>query len=172
MSGLSEEQLLYLRDVLGVESIVLSPQAATAQQPVAAPAPISEIRIKGDLKSAKLLVVSRGERAFVLDGEAGDLAAKMIQAMKLASKDVVVMEWTSNLPDDVRDAWSAWKGVALSFGEQAAAQLTGSPSTSGSWIDSGARRIMVTDSPKRLLGEPDRKKIAWAHLQQVMKALS
>ena len=96
----------------------------------------------------------------------------MIQAMKLANKDVVIMEWTAELPDDVRDAWTAWKGVALSFGEHAAAQLTGSPSTSGAWIDSGARRMMVTDSPKRLLTEPDRKKIAWAHLQVVMKALS
>jgi hypothetical protein len=173
MSGLSDDQIRYLRDVLGIESVILGEgAAAVAQQPTPPPAPISESRLKGHLKSARLLVVSAGEHRFALEGEAGELANKMIQAMKLKPDDVAVLEWTSAVPEDVRDAWNDWDGIALSFGELAAAQLTGSPSLSGSWLDAGSRRIMVTDAPSRLLAEPERKKIAWAHLQQVMKALS
>lgn len=171
MSGLSEEQIQYLRDVLGVDSVVLGRQAPGAVAAAPPPAP-SEMRVKGDPARARLLVFAAGEREFVLSGEAGELAAKMIQAMKLAADDVAIVEWTSSVPDDVRDLWSTWSGLALSFGELAAAQLTSCETVSGSWVEDGSRKLMVTDSPARLLRETERKKVAWAHLQQVMKALA
>ncbi|MES2964284.1 MAG: hypothetical protein V4760_10365 [Bdellovibrionota bacterium] len=176
MSGLSPSQLQYLKDVLGVDGVILGTATLAAAEAVSvqlpAAAAVSESRIIGNPSVARLLVFAAGERAFVLEGEAGDLASKMIQAMKLKPNDVAVVEWTGETPDDVRDIWTAWRGLALSFGERTALLLTNEKSESGAWIETDGRKLMVTDSPVRLLAEPARKKIAWAHLQLVMKALS
>lgn len=171
MSGLSEEQITYLRDVLGLESLVLGARPAVRVE-APPPPPTSEFRIKGAIEKARLLVVAAGEREYPLEGEAGDLATKMIQAMKLAPHDVAIVEWTSTASDDVREIWKSWKGYALSFGERAANELTGQRTPSGSWFESGECQLMVTDTPARLIAEPARKKVAWAHLQSVMKLLA
>ncbi|MEK7357493.1 MAG: hypothetical protein AAB250_13660 [Bdellovibrionota bacterium] len=171
MSGLSEEQIVYLRDVLGLESLVLGRQVSPRGESLPPPA-VSEMRITGKLEAARLLVVAAGDSAFVFTGEAGALASKMIQAMKLGANDVATVEWTATAPEEVHEIWKNWKGHALSFGERAAAQLIGAENPSGATIAMGDRKITVTDSPARLLVEPERKKIAWAHLQSVMKLLS
>ena len=171
MSGLSESQLHYLQDVLGVQSVVLSPELLKAQESAA---PV--FRMSGEISGRRLLILASAPKGFPLEGAAGELAHKMIQAMRLRPDDVVILEWTQTpgaaAPLEVMKIWSSYQGVALSFGEEAGVALGGSIARSGQWIRTAVNRTMVTDSPELLLREPARKKSAWAHLQMVMKELA
>jgi hypothetical protein len=148
MSKLNVDQIAYLRDVLGVESLIVPyMEAGTApaldngafeasfeeNQPG-----ISEYRTSGDQNAAKLIVLIASQDAgFPLEGEAGDLTHKMIQAMKYPSSHVFILEWNharpGSAPDGVRDLLAIDPKPLLIFGPTTASSLLGEIPAFGLW---------------------------------------
>lgn len=184
----TEAQLDYIRNVLGLdalvtpraESIFVDQVAATdqaAQHVDQQPdqhieQSLSEVRAQGP-KNAKLVVVSgTREDVFPFEGEEGVLADKMIQAMKLNLNEVRRLEWCKgDAPEEVLKEVEA-APLVLVFGESAFSLLTrGKIARAGEWTSVSSARVLVTYDPKLLMQEPERKKITWAHLQTMMREM-
>lgn len=174
---LTEAQLDYIRNVLGLDALV-TPHAesilidhASQAEPVVQPS-LSEVRAQGP-KNAKLVVVSGTRDSFFpFEGEEGALADKMIQAMKLNLNEVRRLEWCKGeAPEEVLKEVEA-SPLVLVFGEAAFSLLArGKVARAGEWTSVSSARVLVTYDPKLLMQEPERKKIAWAHLQTMMREM-
>ena len=180
---LDESQIIYLRDVLGIQNVVLpGVLVPTAPPPAAVPEDAAiekppDTKIKGSLSGSRIIVcVSPAVSEFPLFGEAEQLADRMVKAMKLEAPDVLWIEWPATdagtIPEDALDlvAQAAHRPI-LVFGREAAEVLTGQNVTPGKWIEFRGSKLMTTLSPKELLRAPELKKTAWAHLQAVMKEM-
>ncbi len=199
MSKLDADQIHYLKTVLGIESALLPrvlevpateilgplpPEAPSAPDTGAFEAAfeegvvgISEFRTSGDQNAAKvLLLIASESSSFPLEGEQGELARKMIAAMKYPSSHLFIIEWTharlGNAPQGVRDLLEIDPKPMLIFGTTTASSLVGHVPSFGQWTSWEGTRLVVTEHPKELLLEPDKKRLAWAHMQTFMKGLS
>lgn len=173
---LSADQLHYLRDVLGIESVVL-PFIDTAFEDSFGTSEVrSEWRSSGDENAAKVIVLVSSETAsFPLDGESGELTRKMIDAMKLSAPDVFIFEWThahTPAPLEIMQSLLRTAKPVLIFGAGTARSLIGHFPKVGEWSAWQGARFVVTESPLDLLSRPELKRVAWAHMQVFMKGLS
>jgi hypothetical protein len=181
-TGLTREQVMYLREVLGLESVVIprvveipisSATNAAAEDPTQIQ---NSVIVRGDLLSARLVcLASSADRSQVLIGERDSLAEKMMSAMKLPPAEVAWIEWhetsQANCPDEVIDHVLNSHVPLLCFGEDTAKSLLHSAAVAGQWVEWSGVKIMITYSLNELLERPEKKKPAWAHLQAVMKVL-
>ena len=162
-----------------------------AQQPGEKPArqqlerAAEQVLIRGDLGASALvcllskephsLVANQAAGATLLNSQEVTLAEKMMFAMKLSPDDVIWLEWAfagERAPPPIRDvAHSAGFRPLLCFGGDVAEALTGQSCQIGSWTDWDGLKLMTTYSLNTLLDQPDLKKVAWQHLQMVMKIL-
>ncbi len=169
MQKLSVEHIQYLREVLGVDAVVLPILATVADAP-------SEWRTSGDENAAKVMVLVSSETAsFPLDGESGDLTQKMIQAMKLTGPEVFILEWThahTPAPVEILQTLLRTAKPVLIFGPGTARSLIGHFPAIGEWSSWEGVRFVATESPLDLLQRPELKRVAWAHMQVFMKGLS
>jgi hypothetical protein len=179
---LSDDQVHYLRDVLGIDSVVL-PFADVSTAPNSSfedsftKADVnSEWRSSGDENAAKIIVLVSTETAsFPLDGESGELTRKMIQAMKLNAPDVFILEWNhahTPAPLEIMESLSRTAKPVLIFGAGTARSLIGHFPQIGEWSAWEGVRFVATESPSDLLKRPELKRVAWAHMQIFMKGLS
>lgn len=154
-----------------------SPNSAKSATAMRTP-PKAEFRTTGDLASSALVCLlwaSSGE-PWPLEGAAGELARKMVQAMKLGEADVFWIEWKSTpaqrAPDAVLElVASAGFRPAIGFGLPAITSVTGAVATLGQWQDWQGVQLMPTHALPELMKQPGLKKPAWTHLQLVMKVL-
>lgn len=178
MLKLDADQIHYLRDVLGIDSPLFPAVAADFEDMFEAGARgLSEFRTSGDQNAAKLIIlIASHDSGFPLEGEAGELARKMIAAMKYPSSHVFIIEWThaelGNAPADVHELLETDPKPLLIFGTTTASSLIGHIPTFGNWTSWRGTRLVVTEHPNELLIEPDKKRLAWAHMQTFMKGLS
>lgn len=197
MSKLDADQIQYLRDVLGIDSAILPRVLEIPESDFAAPVGadsstdpdlfesefasgirgLSEFRTSGDQNAAKLIILIASEDSgFPLEGEQGELARKMIAAMKYPSSHVFIIEWTQaelgNAPQGVHDLLETDPKPMLIFGTTTASSLVGHIPTFGNWTSWNGTRLVVTEHPRELLLEPDKKRLAWTHMQTFMKGLS
>ena len=138
---------------------------------------LSEYRTSGDQNAAKIIVLIANEGASLpLEGETGDLTLKMIQAMKYPSSHVFVVEWNharnGNAPEGVREILAVDPKPLLVFGKTTASSLMGEIPVIGQWTTWGGTRLVATEHPNDLLATPDKKRVAWSHMQTFMKGLS
>jgi hypothetical protein len=180
-ASIGETELYYLTEVLGLRSILLPLMQVPFVSALAPATSAGTSRIRGDLGASSLLCVFAGLDELPLQGDAEDLAGKMIQAMKLSSRDVVWLEWSGHetAPEAIRDvALSAGFRPILCFGQNSAEGLMGLGAASGSmtsllgqFSEWHGLKIMTTFSLAELMANPAHKKQAWSHLQKVMKVL-
>lgn len=177
---MNQDQIFYMQEVLGISNVIVpcggGVTGAEAVLQVQAP-PVLAARVRGVLSNAKLIAV--WERAGGASrGEAEILVEKMVSAMKVQSTQVLWIDWDPSegavLPAEIFAllAESAASGArpVLVFGEHTAQSLLTNASL-GRWIEEKGNRYMVTLSPEELLESTEKKRIAWAHLQTVMKEL-
>ena len=180
-----------MQDVLGLSSLVMPTVTYVATPYPASHPAVSEtaphmpsllpratlpVRVRGSLAAARLIAVWQRTSGL---GEAEILAEKMVSAMKVPPAQVLWVDWEAAAPGELapevlqllRDAGER---PILVFGAPTAVkilpELAGRPLPKilGNWIQS---RYLVTLSPEELLDSAEKKKIAWAHLQLVMKNL-
>ena len=152
---LDENQISYLRDVLGIQNVVLP----FAESPA--------VGTSGPFENSKLIVVTNGETS-----ESFQLAEKMIQAMKLHPHEVSWLTWdlkTSHATEDL--VIQAGRRPVLVFRSPAFIDWAPIQGPLGEWFDWEGVRLMATHSPVQLLQSPEKKKEAWSHLQMIMKSL-
>ena len=178
MKSLSDDQIIYLRDVLGIDSVVLpavvpSESAGSLETETDSR---SEWRSSGDENAAKIIVlVSSDTAAYPLNGESGDLTHKMIQAMKLGGSDVYILEWNHShtpAPLEIMQTLLRTAKPVLIFGAGTARSLIGHFPAIGEWSSWEGVRFVATESPHDLLVRPELKRVAWAHMQVFMQGLS
>ena len=178
---MNQDQIFYMQEVLGISSVIVpcghGISGAEAVLEVQAPQVLS-VRVRGTLASAKLIAVwERARTSASALGEAEILVEKMVSAMKVTSTQVLWIDWDPSegavLPPEIFTllAESGARPI-LVFGEHTARSLLPAP-VLGRWLNAnaGANRYMVTLSPEELLESTEKKRIAWAHLQTVMKEL-
>jgi hypothetical protein len=183
--ALSKDQIQYMRDVLGVESVMVpfideaafaAASAVSFEQTFGESAVVSEWRTSGDENAAKVIVLVSSETAsFPLDGESGELTRKMIQAMKLTSSEVFILEWNhahTPAPLEIMATLLRQSKPALIFGAMTARSVIGHYPKIGEWASFEGVRFVATESPAELLLRPELKRVAWAHMQEFMKGLS
>ena len=173
---LSLDQIHYLRDVLGIESLVMPFVDTAFEDSFASSDVVSESRSSGDENAAKVIVlVSSETAAFPLDGVSGELTRKMVEAMKLSAPDVFILEWThahTPAPTEIMQALLRSAKPVLIFGAGTARSLLGHFPKIGEWSAWQGVRFVATESPLDLLARPELKRSAWAHMQVFMKGLS
>lgn len=175
--ALNSAQFEYLRDVLGIEGVII-PSVDFGE---ASLVPMSESRVAfrttGQMAKARLLILAASSNAvFPCEGEAADMAAKMIKAMKLQESEVIWLEWThaenEACPHEVLSMVdTAGDRPVLVFGEQTLSSALGVSAALGEWLEWNGVRILTTHSLVRLLQDSSLKREAWVHLQTVMKVL-
>jgi hypothetical protein len=170
-AGLDVDQIFYLKTVLGIDGVLLPPMS-----PDAPPIPVAHV--EGVLASARLLVLlPLKPEEFPLRGAMHELVEKMIRAMKLERTDVALLTWVHKpdvpVPHDIRETLaSAGVRPVLIFGlEEAQLLASHAPVKGGAWFDLGGARTISTFAPRDLLDSPERKRLAWVHLQLVMQVL-
>lgn len=174
MQNLSDDQIVYLRDVLGIDSVVL-PAVVPIESADGLEAG-SEWRASGDENAAKIIVLVSSETAsYPLSGESGELTHKMIEAMKLGSSDVFILEWNhahTPAPLEIKQTLLRSAKPVLIFGAGTARSLIAHFPAIGEWCAWEGVRFVATESPHDLLMRPELKRTAWAHMQVFMKGLS
>jgi hypothetical protein len=148
-SKLDPAQIVYLQQVLGVESLVLD---ATQLQP--------------EIKSAPKLLVFAGDLGLGTKLEATELLKKMIQAMKLTDSDVAIFADLSS--DSLLESFP--EAPLLIFGKPHI-QLAAKDSVIGELTKKGSRTVLWTHSLETLLANANDKKSTWTHLQKLMKVI-
>lgn len=200
MSKLNSDQIAYLQDVLGIQGLIVPAggfvrsevseisahgrEHESTQDTGAFEAAfeegtpgLSEYRTSGDQNAAKIIVLIANENGVLpLQGETGDLTLKMIQAMKYPASHVFVIEWTharnGNAPAGVRELLAIEPKPLLIFGKTTASSLMGEIPVIGEWTTWEGARLVATEHPSELLAVPDKKRLAWSHMQTFMKGLS
>ncbi len=138
----SASLLLYFRQVLGVQSVIL-PEVAQAS---------AQTSVEQAFKKSVLFILDRE-----LSAPAAELLSKMIFAMKLGSGAFEILNSLKS-PIDLGLAHEGFRQL-VEFTDDANA-LSHSESFTRTW------------SPEVLLVRPELKKRAWGDLQMVMKRLS
>lgn len=173
--GFDKHQIDYMEKVLGITHVVLPAMAAS--QPPALPARVEPAPALPMEEHARMIALVPLEAAeFPLRGEAAELIEKMIRAMKLDPGDVVMAAWKYDpgvgLPDEIAEMVSrAGHRPVLVFGLAETERFAGRRVGGGEWFDLHGARSLSTFSPRELLASPDRKRLAWVHLQVVMREL-
>ncbi len=177
-----ENIIHYCKTVLGIDRIVVPPLAgATSGLGEGGQEGGLGLEIRGGLNSARLVaLVPLFRDEFPLRGEAEALLEKMLRAMKLAPSEVILATWQFSgeltIPDEIAQlaAAAGSRPILVFGGAKAAARLSqgDTPEHSlGQWSVWGESRLLTTFSPRELLSSPDQKRLAWVHLQAVMKHL-
>jgi hypothetical protein len=178
MSKIDPDQLHYLQSVLGIGKVIMPAGSPMVESP---PRPAAALETTGDFESARLIVLwAHGARDPGEQAEAQALAEKMVTAMKVPGGIVFWMKWPAAcaFPLELPELLSKSGGrPVLVFGAETLDGLKVSPASAeqrfGRWLEiegSGAKAL-ATHSPEELLTSADKKKLAWAHLQIVMKEL-
>lgn len=170
MTALDQAQFDYLKNVLGLDRVLV---------PELPPLPVKEktVEMRGFLGPARVLaLVPLAASEFPLRGEAESLLEKMLLAMKLQKNEVLIATWISGpdfaIEEEVAQLAHAAAGrPILIFGGQAAADRLIESRKLGDWGVWGEARVLATFSPAELLASPEQKRLAWVHLQAVMKHL-
>lgn len=170
-------QLSYMENVLGIRSIVVPEQVAVQAAHATLPPvvkPVLAVRTRGLLQNARLIAIWAREQAGGT-GEAEILAEKMVSAMKVQPSQVFWIDWVQGegeLPQEILEILAnVGQRPILVFGEATAAPIIPMQIPTGRWTDYRGGRYMITLSPEALLESSEKKKIAWAHLQIIMKEL-
>lgn len=175
--NLDRAQLDYCRAVLGLERVLVPRATLVAQYQGQDSCVEKTVEIRGALTGARVLaLVPLEKRDFPLHGEADQLLEKMLLAMKLKPNEVAMATWQADanlaVPEEIAQlANSAGTRPIVVFGGQASAQSIAETTALGEWGVWGDSRILATYSPRELLQSPDQKRLAWVHLQAVMKHL-
>jgi hypothetical protein len=173
-SSVDTAQFDYLTQVLGLDRVLVPPLPALEIEE-------KSVEIHGTLGGARLLaLVPLTATEFPLRGEAAALLERMLQAMKLHKHEVLIASWVAfgitgedfAVEDEIaRLVHAAGGRSALVFGGAAAAARLIESRQLGEWgVWSGAR-ILATFPLRELLQSPEQKRMAWVHLQTVMKHL-
>ena len=167
-------QLAYMQDVLGLTSILVPEQVVAEGFQPAIVTPSLTVRTRGILSEARLIAVWARARA-ATSAEAEILAEKMVSAMKVQPGQVFWIDWEQGegeLPSEIFEVLGSSAPLPiLVFGESTAAKLIPLQVAAGRWTDYRGGRYMITLSPEALLESTEKKRIAWSHLQIVMKEL-
>lgn len=176
-TGLDANQIYYLRTVLGVESIVFPRNIEPVTVPVQQEASAREVRRLGTKEKARIVaLLPTPGKELPLSDETKTLVEKMILAMKLKADEVYFAVWPAEeeaLSEEVkRELGSGGERTPVllfgAFGWKAVSDRELSP---GDIVELGERRVFVTFSPGELLRTPTQKRLAWVHLQNLMKEL-
>lgn len=170
MFALDPAQIDYLQDVLGLDRVLV---------PSLPPATFEEkkVDVRGALSGARLLaLVPLAPADFPLRGEAESLLEKMLAAMKLKKAETLIATWITGpdfaIEEEISQLVHAAHGwPILVFGGQIAAERLVESQKLGEWGVWGETRVLATYSPSELLASPEQKRLAWVHLQTVMKSL-
>lgn len=135
-----------------------------------------QLKVTGDFHQANLLVFASSARAeFAFDGEAGDLARKIVQAMKISIDQVCFVEWnwsSEQAPDDVFNWLEQVEGrMALVFGRETFVRLVGEAPTLGLIQKAYGVGFMATHDLADLLKAAPLKKETWSHVQLLLSRL-
>lgn len=177
-SCLDENQVYYLRTVLGIEN-VLWPE--TLEPSLAGRASANEgvamtVKWRGPEEApvlTALFPVSQSE--LPLSAEAEVLIEKMIRAMKLDPAQVRMAIWPgdeASLSEEVKDRIVAnGSEPVVLFGVKGAFALSGSAAKPGDVMTVAGHRLYPTFSLCELIEKAEYKRQTWVHLQIVMKEL-
>jgi len=174
---LDANQLYYLRTVLGIDSVVFPENFDPSSLPVSGPMAVGEVRWAGPAEGARLLaLLPTPSQEFPLSEEARALLEKMILAMKLQLDEVRFASWpyeVETLAEEVVQALAVGgeRQPVLLFGAFGWKSLTGQELSPGDIAEFNGRRVFATFSPGELLQNPSQKRLAWVHLQKLMKEL-
>jgi hypothetical protein len=144
-SQLSLSQLRYLREVLGVEQILWRKS--------------SEASLHGTRITVFVEQMNTLER---------ELLIKMLNAMKLDSKDYEIIEEPTN--DEYKNAISRKPILSLVFSHKLAERLQ-IPFTRGKFANQDGVATIVTYGPTDLTKNPELKSEAWKDMKQAMTRL-
>lgn len=179
--SLTEDQVMYLRDVLGVRDILIPQGAALGEAQDFATHLASQTRILGDPNSAKLVVmIASASEKLPLEGPVEDLTSKMVQAMKVLAQQVAWVEWTHlgqvEVPAEVRNVLETVGSCpVLVFGADTLSALIGEEQSVGEWAQmkgsAGMVNLLATLRPEELLENSELKRVAWVHLQKLMQKI-
>lgn len=171
MAALEQAQIDYLKNVLGLDR-VLVPKASLRSAVVE-----KTVEVRGAVGPARLFaLVPLPAAEFPLRGETEALLEKMLLAMKLQKTEVLIATWIAGedfaIEEEVAQlARTAGGRPILVFGGQAAAERLIEARKLGEWGAWAGARVLATFSPRELLDSPEHKRLAWVHLQIVMKHL-
>ena len=197
---LSEAQITYLSEVLGVSSLIipespypialdefhlaegqltdriaghLADQLADQLAEQASEDAMGRLRLRGDLASSRMICLFHESNRWPLVGEHAEMATKMIFAMKLDSADVLTIEWRGLGPNQELKSLllSAGSRPVLLFGIAEAHALFETSVKVGEFIDFDGVHVMPTYSLSELQDQPGLKKATWSHMQHLMKTL-
>lgn len=176
-TSLDANQLYYLRTVLGIES-VLFPRNFDPSSVAAAAMPNQEVvRWSRPTNGARLVaLLPTPSKEFPLSDEAQTLVEKMILAMKIRLDEVYLAQWPFEnevLAEEVKRELleNGDQQPILIFGAFGWKALSGQELSPGDTTEFSGRRVFTTFSPGELLQTPSQKRLAWVHLQNLMKEL-
>ena len=155
----------YLRDVLGVQSILLPPNTSET--------PAQFISPQGPFEPSELVhcelvflnILTQPKESF-FNPDVSDLFQKMRGAMKLANLTVLELDCT------VEDRSQLPSELAKKVESKIVVVFSSFPKNIGELIFKGPGKWMETYSPAYLLEDPSAKKVVWNDLQKVMRELN
>ena len=172
--SLDANQIHYLRTVLGVDSIIW-PRSFQRGPENQASHLSGEVAWIGGESRARLVALFPLETGDTLTSDQELLVEKMIRAMKVSIDDVRRGFWPVGLADATAAIASELERHAnqpvIVFGTGSGLSFDGRSLGIGESALLGSRRVHVTYSPRDLIDSPERKRLAWVHLQAVMKEL-
>lgn len=159
---LNENQVYYLKTVLGVESVLWPSTMSSVHDKEA-----TKIDWRGPQEASltALFPVSRAE--FPPSAEAESLIEKMVRAMKLDLAKVRFAVWPMDLDFEKIKTELEQEGTepVVLFGAKVF------DLASGDVISLGGHRMFATHSLSELMSQTECKRKTWNHLQAVMKEL-
>jgi hypothetical protein len=165
------DYFLYVKNVLGVKTLQSSSLQESLRevrqnpQPGAVSGGLEQKVQTGDLL---FLNIRTEKEVSVFSPEVKDLADKMIQAMRLGSRKVLLIETVAN-GDFEPTKFLQENAAKLQF--QMVVFFSEKPGEQGLMKNLGAQKYIETFSPGYLLKNPQAKKVAWMDLQKTMKEL-
>lgn len=154
----------YVKNVLGVKTI----QSARLRQNLATPQ--SDLQGESSIDSCDLLFLNFKQAAdqSIFAPECAELLNKMIQAMRLGQRRYLILECdlAGNTKSTMQILQQYTQKVSTPF-----VVLFSSKPTEKSIQNLGKVSFLESYSPAYLLQYPSAKKVAWADLQKVMKAI-
>lgn len=183
MIGLDSAQIDYVGKVLGLRRILLPAEISTLSS-LREPLPEKFVETRGGEAQARMIALLPLSRAhFPLHGPAEALLQKMFTAMKLGDVEVMMFSWIATeenpFPEVVREPLMNFLEENPTASRRTPIVLFGDPrllpdlpgGDLGRFYEWNGGQILVTYSPQTLLDSPDFKRMAWVHLQTVMKLI-
>lgn len=156
------DYFLYVKNVLGVKTL----QSSSIRELLQNPSPDRETT--GPLLDCDLLFLNiRTENeASIFSPEIKALGDKMIQAMRLGSRKILILETEEGAgAESTKFLQEYSQKVQTPF----VVFFSAKPKVQGVIKNLGSQKYIETFSPSYLVDHPQAKKVAWLDLQKVMK---